>query len=345
MTVLIALVGSMSLKGQTDSFNHVHTMESNGPASVQVLWIDQEVSRSFVEKSIMLQAALNCGTEHYSNDAFQVLCKSYKLQWEVESHNGIHRLGLTFSHLQKERAIELLEEVLQHTAYTSKDWNAWRKKQLYHYEYYKYDSDSLMKWWITGRKDFYETLEELPEPMSGSPLMKVLGRPTIISTVSNSTAAYFGAELSKFISTTNDVTSSKSEPTFTRELKGTSSSAYEGVKIMGVNPVETYILYTQINRENKHVIELSSYNWTTSTGWITFKKRATIEQENISKRPHSTIPFSRETLLPFDLWLEFNKNQALTNAYETLEIWQEPMVPTQENKRCVLIWYVLLPKS
>lgn len=343
--MLFLLLCSLNGIRQVDSFKHVHIMKSSGPMSVQILWVDGQKSPSFVEKSIMLQAALYCGTENYKNNTFQSLCRDYKLQWQVESQNGMHRLGLTFSHLQKERAIELLRQVLQHTTYANKDWEVWRKEQLYHYEYYRFDSDSLMKWWITGRRDFYEALEVMAMPRDGSTLMEALGKPAIISTIGNTVATYFEKELGSFISTTRVEIGSKDVQEFTKTLEGTSSSGYTALKVTGVNPLESYALYVQITEQNKDVIKLTNYNWVTSTGWITFHKKTSKEQIDLAKDLQVEFPFSQKTLLNFDLWIEFNKNKALTNAYETLEIWQEPIAQNPENRRSILIWYELLPKS
>lgn len=328
---------------QNDSFRHVHSNTSRGPASIQIIWLDTDTTEAFWTRAIALQASLHCGSKQYPSRVFQKVAEDYRLEWEAESHAGIHRLGLTFAHSQSERAFSLLRDLLVETEYQKDAFKTWRDKELGHFEYYQNDSDSSLVWWMNGKREYYQALKTR-ESMSEANLLATLGKPVILSSIGKYGATYFKEQLASYISTRAEVPELSKSLTTQYTQSGTSYRGYTGLAIEGVNPLEAHTLYSKVLQENQGQIKLSDFNWATGSGWITFDRDKSVDETAVLQGIENTIPYTKESLLAFELWMQLNKNQALVHAYEILELWEESVIDSKEAHHNTLIWYNVKPK-
>lgn len=298
-----------------------------------MIWLDNDTGQAFVEKGIWLKAALEGGTMRYNTADFKALSAEYRIKWKVESANGMHRLGLTFVQLKFDLAMDMLNQILNETRYIAKDLILWRKQEIYHYNYYKNDPDSLINWWISGQERYFKTLEKAPLENSNGPLITILGRPQIVSSLGRIDEIFIKQKLFKIVRTKNKSWTYPSIISTQNERKRNSSNSFLAVKIWDKNPLQTNYLFSKYRLNTYQNIESERFSMSRSTGFICFKKNYVPIKVLLDMEIDTILFYKERVLINYYLWLEYNKNEALANAFFALGIWENDMVEKFKNSQ------------
>ncbi|MGB0432296.1 MAG: hypothetical protein ACPGLV_17610 [Bacteroidia bacterium] len=318
LVLIFLFVFGNSAHARTDSTNYIHTFKKQGPVSIQILWVSQNAGTAFAEESAWLKASIHGSTENYEYRDFKNLCVDYGIKWQLSSQNGIHRLGVSFAQQQFELATELLDELLNKTSYRTKYINEWRKKQLFNYNYYKNDKDSLLKWWASGKEDYYKYLETNGIEAKGASLIKKLGLPMVVSSIGRINQALLFKKLNSFIKTTivNDkISFFKTE---FKERPISSSFRREGLIIKQFNPIITCASSRNLGSTLSRMVNYWEFSFVSGAGSFYLKSGYS------SGKAKSFIPSESDikwALIQYENWYQKNKNEALANAYINIGLW------------------------
>lgn len=320
--ILFMFVASLC-SGKTDSTNYIHEFKRQGPVSIQILWLSNDSESEFAEEATWLRAAIHGSTKNYSRNDFKALCEDYKIKWQLNSGNGMHRLGLTFAPQQYELATDLLNELLNETSYRIKYIHEWRKQELFTYNYYKNDKDSLLKWWASGKEAYYKSLETKGIDAKGASLIDKLGKPQIISSVGRINEAILFKRLEQIVKTEVKPNANFS---FTIEANTRSIESYylkEALLVKQANPIVTYASCHNMGSQLTRMVNYWQFSFT--NGYGEFYLNNGIE----AGKADSYIPKEEDlkwALIQYDKWLAQNKNEAIANAYFELGIWDKGMI-------------------
>lgn len=308
----------LTMLAQNDSSNFIHVFKKDGPVALQIIWVDNSEPTKFIENGIWLKAALECGTENFKSVEFKALSTDYRFEWEVESANCLHRLGLSFAQLKFELAFELLNEVLNKTAYNEKDLESWKKSEQYDFNYYKNDPDSLIKWWASGFEQYCITLAAIDFNEAPKNLISLLGHPQIVSSVGRLNDLFVKKELSKIVKTESREPNPRliKNEDFKRERPSVHSFA--AASIQSENPIVSHFLTEAVMRNNERKINAHQFSWFGCSGSFSIERNIELKTEPEGKNDDF---YWERALVAYYLWLEFNKNEALANALFELGFW------------------------
>jgi len=269
----------------------------------------------------------------YKAADFKALCLDYRIEWEVESQNGVHRLGLTFAQLKFDLAMKMLGQVLNETRYLAKDLLQWRKKEIYHYNYYKNDPDSMLKWWANGQEQYYKTLNKMPFENSNGALYAILGRPQVISSVGRLNDIFIKQNLFKIVRTKNKTWTYPTVIAAENERRRNSSFSYSAIKIWNKNPIQANYIFDKYKVNAYNHIESEGFSLSGNIGYFCFEKDFAPKMELLNTEIDAVLFYKERALINYYLWLEYNKNEALANAYFSLGIWENDIVEKFKNSQ------------
>lgn len=309
--------------GKTDSTKYIHEFKRQGPLSIQILWLSNNSENAFAEEATWLKAAIHGSTKNYSRNDFTALCEDYKIKWQFNSQNGMHQLGVTFAPQQYELATGLLNELLNETSYRIKYIQEWRKQELFNFNYYKNDKDSLLKWWASGKEAYYKSLETKGIDAKGASLIDKLGRPQIISSVGRINDVILFKRLEQIVKTEAKPNANFS---FTIEANTRSIESYylkEVLLVKQANPIVTYASCHNMATQLARMVNYWEFSFV--NGYGEFYLNSGYE----AGKADSFIPTEDDlkwALIQYEKWFAKNKNEALANAYFELGVWDKGMI-------------------
>jgi len=338
LAIILFSVLQMGLCKADDPFHFVYE-NSPGPVSIQIIWLDSDTGNAFLNKQIALKAALEVGTEKYIQEKFKSLSIDYRIEWEVQSEAGIHRLGVAFANLKKDLALDMLDQVLNHNSFAMAQLAAWKKSELYHYNYYRYDSDSLMKWWMTGKEAYYERLKDFDlENLKVKSLSELLGKAQLVSAVGLLPEAEIRNSLSNIIETqARKVGLAKPGQNDLIRPRDKSSSVLGATLATSGNPLLAAVYY-EIVTGSVTLKQTRFQPHKTASLWT---RNYLVDSSLNAKGFHDAVLVLNDekleqvkdmVLTKYLLWLEYNKNQALANAYVELGFWNDEMADQFANE-------------
>ena len=224
----------------SEDLNLIHLFKQEGPVSIQCIWAADSMPYTW------FQAALHSGTKSHPGEEFLHICEDYRIEFELREFNGGYALGVTFALSKLELVLTLLEDLLNQTNWSQKEIKEWKRKELYHYQYYKNDPDSIIKWWMSGREAHYSKLGSLNFDKSSPVLSLLMGSPQLISVVGRINRSQIEERLSKFIKTApSSFTPRRSFEAAPYEFREGMKNFY-GVQVVKIhtNPLLSHLLYT-----------------------------------------------------------------------------------------------------
>ncbi|MFY0673733.1 MAG: hypothetical protein JXQ87_10020 [Bacteroidia bacterium] len=325
-SVIFLLAVSLSF-GKTDSTNYIHEFKRQGPVSIQLLWISTDAEDEFAEKATWLKAAIHGSTKKHNRNEFKALCEDYKIKWQLKSRNGMHQLGVTFAPQQYELATDLLNEVLNETSYRIKYIHEWRKQELFNFNYYKNDKDSLLKWWASGKEAYYKSLESKGIDAKGASLIDKLGRPQIVSSVGRINDDILFKRLEQIVKTEPNPSPNFSFDVELKERPSESHYLKEALFVKQANPIVTYASCYNMASQLTRMVNYWQFSFANSYGEFYLNNGVDAGATD------SYIPNDdalKWALIQYDNWIAKNKNEALANAYFNLGIWDKEMLEQVE---------------
>lgn len=319
---------------QPADLNLMHSFKKEGPISVQCIWSADSMPYTW------FQAALHAGTKSYPGEAFLNACDDYRIEFELREFNGGYALGVTFAQSKYELALTLLEELLIQTDWSNDALTEWKRTERYHFQYYRNDPDSTIKWWMNRKEAHYLNLGLMKFDANSSVLYSHLGRPQLISVVGRINKSQIGDRLSKFIETVPSSFSPR------RSFKAAPSEFREGMKNfyglqvvkIHANPLLSHLLYVYSFHQ------FGGNNFASSVSNIDFESpRVSIVAAPIENTQGSFVVEVQETvhlsltsnevshrlfdqlyeaaLIYFYRWKEYNRNEALYQGLIEIGVW------------------------
>lgn len=321
-----------TLAGRVDL---VHHFKKEGPVSIQFIWLTKEPM-----PRLWFDAAFHAGTKNYPEYAFQHRAEDYRIEFDISPFNGGFAIGVTFAQSQYRRALDLLNEFMHHNRWKGEALAEWKKKQLFHFQYYRNDPDSLMKWWMNGREADMMRLKALDFSEEYQTISERLGSPQLVSVVGRIDANQVEKDLSFMVQTVPKAIPEK-QPTATPHNRREDLSDAYGVQFTKVHDdqILDHVLYQYfLEQAGTHLSNCISEDGFASPRVnlvVTAISNPEISLEfDVQETVHGGLvsdmmsgeDFSRlylEARKAFILWSEFNKNEALYQGLVRLGVWTD----------------------